>query len=288
MIECQKSQSQRQRLHTNNAERLVVLAEREHMGEPSRSTARLASRAGVRRSCFLLSCTGEWGLCGLRTLVPNTRTHTMNEMQIQSLQILETRVPGVVSTHGEQDDTHLVQASQRGNQDAFALLVQRHQRRVFNMSVRMLQDPEEANEATQEAFLAAWRGLPTFRGEAQFSSWLYRISYNCCFRVLEARKQEQTLQVTLQAEQTLPQHSNEQQAMENIEQQERRVLVREQLEQLPAKYRIVLILRHLQDRTYEEMADILTMPIGTIKTHLFRARNLLKERVLAQYLRGPV
>ena len=65
-------------------------------------------------------------------------------------------------------------------------------------------------------------------------------------------------------------------------------MVREQLEKLPTRNRIVLILRHLQEMTYEEMADILTIPIGTIKSHLFRARHLLKERLLAQHLEGPV
>jgi len=211
----------------------------------------------------------------------------MNEIQMQSSQSLEQAFLGAAPSHAEQDDTQLVQASQHGSQDAFALLVQRHQRRVFNMNVRLLQDTEEAKETTQEAFLAAWRGLPAFRGEAQFSSWLYRIAYNCCLRVLEGRKQEQTLQEVLQMEQALSGRSREQQAVESIERQEQRVLVREQLEYLPTKYRMVLILRHLQDRTYEEMAEILTLPIGTIKTHLFRARNLLKKRVLAQYLRGP-
>ncbi len=199
---------------------------------------------------------------------------------MQSSQDSKHAIPDSTS-HAEQDNAHLVQASQRGNQDAFALLVQQHQRRVFNMNFRLLHNAEEASETTQEAFLAAWRGLPAFRGEAQFSSWLYRIAYNCCLRVLEEHKKEQTLREAIQMDQMFFQRSNEQQAMENIEQQERQVLVREQLEHLPPKYRMVLILRHLQDRTYEEMADILTMPVGTIKTHLFRARNLLKKRLLA-------
>ena len=200
---------------------------------------------------------------------------------MQLSQSLKHAFPDDVSSHAEQDDAHLVQASKHGSQDAFALLVQRHQRRVFNMNFRLLHDAEEASETTQETFLAVWRGLPAFRGESQFSSWLYRIAYNCCLRVLEEHKKEQSLREAIQMEQAFSRQNNEQQAMENIEQQERQLLVREQLEQLPPKYRMVLILRHLQDRTYEEMADILIMPVGTIKTHLFRARNLLKKRLLA-------
>jgi DNA-directed RNA polymerase specialized sigma24 family protein len=123
----------------------------------------------------------------------------------------------MITSQAEQDDAQFVKASQQGDQEAFAFLVQRHQRRIFNLSLGMLQDEEDASEATQETFLAAWQRLPPFRGEACFATWLYRI---------------------------------------------------------------VLILRHLHEQTYEEIAEILAIPVGTVKTHLFRARNLLKERFL--------
>lgn len=185
----------------------------------------------------------------------------------------------ITSTWTGQDDIELVVASKAGNQDAFAQLVQRHQRRVFNLVFRMLQQYEEANEVTQETFLAAWQGLPSFRGDARFSTWLYRIAYNCSLKQLEQRKRDTALQVAVQAEQSLQQESCDERAEAEMEAHERQALVREHLSMLPAKYRIVLVLRHLQELTYEEMAEILTMPIGTIKTHLFRARNLLKERL---------
>ena len=185
----------------------------------------------------------------------------------------------ITSTWTGQDDTELVVACKAGNQDAFAQLVQRHQRRVFNLVFRMLQQYEEANEVTQETFLAAWQGLPSFRGDARFSTWLYRIAYNCSLKQLEQRKRDTALQVAVQAEQSLQQESCDERAEAEMEAHERQALVREHLSMLPAKYRIVLVLRHLQELTYEEMAEILTMPIGTIKTHLFRARNLLKERL---------
>ena len=115
----------------------------------------------------------------------------------------ERTLPGIVSEPSEQDDAQLVKASRHGDQDAFALLVQRHQRRVFNMVLRMLQDYEDASEVTQEAFLAAWQGLPSFRGEARFPTWLYRIAYHCCLRQLERRKRERALQAVIEAEQIL-------------------------------------------------------------------------------------
>jgi RNA polymerase sigma-70 factor (ECF subfamily) len=192
---------------------------------------------------------------------------------------LEIVLPGVVSWQAEQDDTQLVKASQQGNQDAFAFLVQRHQRRVFTMVLRMLQDDEEASEITQNAFLAAWQGLPSFRGEARFATWLYRIAYNCALKQLEWRKRERSMQAAMEAEQILEEVNKENQAEDILELRARQAVVREQMEKLPARYRSVLILRHFQEMTYEEMADILTMPIGTIKTHLFRARHLLEERL---------
>jgi len=179
----------------------------------------------------------------------------------------------------ELDDQQLVTASKRGDQDAFAQLVQRYQRRIFNLVYRMLQQYEEASEITQETFLAAWQGLPSFRGEARFATWLYRIAYNCALKQLETRKRDKALRVALQAEQALQSHVGYESTDAQMDEHERQAFVQEHLSRLPAKYRIVLILRHLQDMSYEEMAEILTMPIGTIKTHLFRARNLLKVRL---------
>ncbi len=202
----------------------------------------------------------------------------MREQLWSSSQSLGLSIPGTVSPSLEQDDAQLVVASKNGDQDTFSLLVQRYQRRVFNLVFRMLQNYEEANEITQEAFLAAWQGLPSFRGEARFSTWLYRIAYNCALKQLELRKREKALHLALQAEQAL-EDDGEDSRTAHLELLDNQKMVQEQLSQLPPKYRIVLILRHLQDMTYEEMAEVLTMPIGTIKTHLFRARNLLKERL---------
>jgi len=205
----------------------------------------------------------------------------MRERFLQSSRSIGIPFTNVVSSSAEQDDPQLVTASKNGDQDAFAQLVQRYQRRIFNLVYRMLQHYEEAAEITQETFLAAWQGLPAFRGDARFSTWLYRIAYNCCLKQLEQRKRDKALQIALQAEQFLEDADNDKRPDAELDAHDRQALVQEHLSQLPAKYRIVLILRHLQDMTYEEMAEILTIPIGTIKTHLFRARNLLKQRLQA-------
>jgi RNA polymerase sigma-70 factor, ECF subfamily len=202
----------------------------------------------------------------------------MSDSLLQPLQSLE--MPRTIaSAPAEQDDLVLVAASRAGNQDAFAQLVQRHQRLVFNLVYRMLQEYEEAIEITQETFLAAWQGLPSFRGTAQFSTWLYRIAYNCALKQIEQRKRDNALQIAVQNRCAVTDSDQEGLIDAQLETRARQSIIREQLAGLPAKYRIVLVLRHLQDMTYEEMARILTVPIGTIKTQLFRARLLLKERL---------
>jgi RNA polymerase sigma-70 factor, ECF subfamily len=200
---------------------------------------------------------------------------------MHSSESLESVFPEGATTQVEQEDARLIQASRRGDQDAFAILLQKHQRRVFNVILRIVHDYDDASDVTQETFLAAWQGLPSFRSEARFSTWLYSIAYHCSLRQLERRKHEEALQTVMQ-EQQLPEDAHlEKRPEEMVEQYDMQARVREHLSQLPMKYRVVLILRHLQDRTYEEMAQILNLPIGTIKTHLFRARNLLKEHLLA-------
>ncbi len=191
----------------------------------------------------------------------------------------ESTFRGDMLSQAKQDDAHLVRASQRGDQEAFALLVRRHQRRIFNLSLGILKDEGDASESTQEAFVSAWQELPGLRDEARFSTWLFRITYQCGLRQLARRKREQARHSAGQAEQVLVGRRPEKQGAETTRGQDRQALVREHLEHLPLTSRTVLILRHLHDQTYEEIADILSMPIGTVKTQLFRARTLLKERL---------
>src|SRR5713101_6933042 len=153
----------------------------------------------------------------------------MREHFLLSLPGLGKSLSRTDSSPVELDDQQLVTASKRGDQDAFALLVQRYQRRIFNLIYRMLQQYEEANEITQETFLAAWLGLPSFRGDARFSTWLYRIAYNCSLKQLEQRKREKALQVALQAEQQLASAGTETSADAALEAHARQALIHEHL-----------------------------------------------------------
>jgi RNA polymerase sigma-70 factor, ECF subfamily len=141
-----------------------------------------------------------------------------------------------LSSQSEQDDTHLVKASQQGDQGAFASLVQRHQRRVFTLVLHMLQDYKEAREITQETFLAAWMGLPSFRGEARFATWLYRIAYYCALKQLERRKRERSPRAAIEGEQILERVNKQKQTEDILELRARQAILREQMEELLAQH----------------------------------------------------
>jgi RNA polymerase sigma-70 factor (ECF subfamily) len=175
----------------------------------------------------------------------------------------------------------LIARARAGDQDAFAGLVRLHQRQVYLLAMRMLHDEDDASEATQEVFLAAWQGLRGFRGEAQLATWLYRIAYNHCLKVAEARRRDVQVRqelATATAQAARPavklSQMHAQTALRDLCD-----LVRLEIACLPPKYQAVLSLRHLQDLSYEEIAEVLRVPIGTVKTHLFRARAILKERL---------
>jgi len=189
--------------------------------------------------------------------------------------------PAETVSLAEREEAALIAQAQQGDQDAFAVLVRTHQRQIFALALRMLRDNEAAYEATQEVFLAAWQGLGGFRGKARFATWLYRITYHHCLRVAEAQKRELALRAELRAEVARAWRTDQVVSARHASEAEHamRETVRDQLESLPPKYRLALTLRHLQDLSYEEMAQVMQTPIGTVKTHLFRARALLRERL---------
>jgi RNA polymerase sigma-70 factor, ECF subfamily len=169
----------------------------------------------------------------------------------------------------------LVAQAQRGNEAAFEQLVLRHQRYVFNVAYRVLSDYDEAEDITQEAFVRAWRGLSSFRGEAKFTTWLYRIVHNLCLNRLP--KLRRNLQQVEPLEEAL---SHPAPFLPDLfETRERVAFLHHQLDRLPEKYRLVLTLRYLQDLSYSEIADVLELSMGTVKTHIHRGRRLLRKEL---------
>lgn len=177
------------------------------------------------------------------------------------------------------DDRVLVRRVQRGDREAFAALVTRHQRYVYNLAYRLLRDPSEAEDLAQEAFLRAWRGLGNFRGEAKFTTWLYRIVTNLCYNRLNSLRR-QLLDTDVDDVDTLALSSDKDPATA-VEAAERRAFLHRQIAALPEKYQLVITLFYLQEFSYQEIAQVLDLPLGTVKTHLFRARERLKRQIQA-------
>jgi RNA polymerase sigma-70 factor (ECF subfamily) len=175
----------------------------------------------------------------------------------------------------KEGDAELVTRARRGDEAAFEQLVLRHQRYVFNLAYRVLSDYAEAEDVTQEAFVRVWRGLSGFRGQARFTTWLYRIVHNLCLNRLPRLRRE--LLQTEPLEEVLP--TPDPSPADLFDVRERLAFLHAQLDQMPEKYRLVLTLRYLQHLSYAEVAAALDVPMGTVKTHIHRARQLLQERL---------
>lgn len=176
------------------------------------------------------------------------------------------------------DDQTLVTQALAGRGEAFGTLVERYDRAVYHLAYRTLRDSEEARDVAQEAFFKAYRSLRTFRPGAKFSTWIFSIAYHCCCDRLNRRKRYSNEELPDRAD---PGAGPEQQAIAGDEARRLRAAIA----QLPEKYRTVITLYHLQGSQYDEIAQVLEIPIGTVKTHLFRAKEQLR-RMLNQAATG--
>jgi len=173
-----------------------------------------------------------------------------------------------------------VAASRRGDQEAFEKLVRLYEKRVLALTRRMCRNSEDAAEAAQEAFLAAWQGLGNFRGESSFSTWLYRLASNACVDLLrrEGRRQAAASlddeDVNLDIPAPLPSPQEEAERRELGEQ------IEAGLRALPPEYRGVLVLREIHGLRYEEIAGALGLDIGTVKSRISRGRKRLRAFLL--------
>jgi RNA polymerase sigma-70 factor (ECF subfamily) len=169
-------------------------------------------------------------------------------------------------------DRDLIIRARRGASDAFGELVTRYQAGVFNVCYRMTNERREAEDLTQETFLRVYARLDTFDIEREFGPWVRRAAANLCLNHLESQK------VTAQFDEE--RDADESSQPESvIEIRERSEQIRVALASLPAQYRAVVELRHYQELSYDEIAAELDIPLSDVKSHLFRARRLLAEKL---------
>lgn len=173
------------------------------------------------------------------------------------------------------NEQSLIQRAQKGNQDAFAGLVDEHQRYVYNLAFRLLKDENEALDLTQETFVRAWTALPNFRGQSQFRTWLYRITTNLCYnRLPNLRRSLNDLGNDVLEEMPDTEFDNPVYKFESLE---TRNHLYQAVEDLEANYKVLITLRYQNELSYEDIASTLNLPLGTVKTGIFRAKEQLRK-----------
>ena len=181
-------------------------------------------------------------------------------------------------------DQQLVERAQRGDKHAFELLIAKYQRRLARLISRFVRDAAEVEDVTQEAFIKAYRALPGFRGESAFYTWLYRIGINSAKNYLLAAKRRVPTTTFFDADDAedfedggllreVNTPENELMSKQVVE------VVNASLQQLPDDLRTALTLREIEGLSYEEIADVMNCPIGTVRSRIFRAREAIAENL---------
>ena len=174
---------------------------------------------------------------------------------------------------GDYSDHLIVGQIVSGQKDLFRLLLRRYERHVYGMGRSFFRNAEDASDFTQEVFLKVYRNLSRFEGRSRFSTWLYKIAYNTALNGVNRRKEYQSLA--------------EGEAGVSDEDTPERVLIRktardavtDSLEELPERYRVCIDLFFFYDRSYQEIEAITGFPVNTIKSHVFRAKKILREKL---------
>jgi len=181
-------------------------------------------------------------------------------------------------------DQQLVERAQRGDKYAFELLVSKYQRKLARLLARFIRDPVEVEDVAQEAFIKAYRALPSFRGESAFYTWLYRIGINTAKNYLVAMGRRAPTRTEFASEDAEGFENGEQ--LRDINTPESVMMskeiartVNDTMDQLPEELRNAITLREIEGLSYEDIAAIMNCPIGTVRSRIFRAREAIAERL---------
>lgn len=183
-------------------------------------------------------------------------------------------------------EAELIQESRQGNLEAFEQLILLHEKRVYTIAYKYMGNQEDAKDMAQEALIKAYQSIKLFRGDAAFGTWLGKITANRCLDELRKRKniQQTSLEDALELEEGSIKKEIESPMItpeEHAVQQEIAHYMQKLIHELKEEYRIVIILRELEGYSYEEIAQLLSCSLGTVKSRISRARAYLKERILA-------
>ncbi|MDO5002433.1 MAG: sigma-70 family RNA polymerase sigma factor [Eubacteriales bacterium] len=183
-----------------------------------------------------------------------------------------------------EEELRTVESVLGGDVNAFETLVLSYEKNVYNLALRMVKNSEDASDMAQEAFIRAYNSLASFRGESKFSVWLYRIVSNVCLDFLRSRSRHPTVSLSVEndegeeTELDIPDESQSPEAL--LERRLTRDSVRRGLDALSEEYRQILLLREIQGLSYDEIAETLSMELGTVKSRIFRARKKLCDFLL--------
>jgi len=184
------------------------------------------------------------------------------------------------------DISQLINDALTGDQKAFSAIVKRYREQIFHFILKMVKDGAQAEDLTQETFIKAFRALASFNSQYAFSTWLYKIAANNCIDYFRKKKLATTsIDTPIQAKdgqlhRDFPDHQEGPESQ--LISKERTNEIKVAIDSLPEKYRQAIILRHSQDRSYEEIAKELDLPLGTVKVRIFRAREMLKSKLKDQ------
>ena len=195
--------------------------------------------------------------------------------------------PNLLSFSGAAD-RELVATAAQGLEGSFEELVRRYQRPISAYVYRMVGDYDIALDLTQEIFIKIYASLARYRPEFKFSTWIYKIAHNAAVDHLRRTStREQSLMIGTDGDQfDMPIESGRLSPEQESEQRERRIEIETVVRALPANYRELVILRHSQDLSYEEIVEVTGLPLGTVKNRLFRAREMMRQQFVEKGITG--
>lgn len=174
----------------------------------------------------------------------------------------------------EVDDRELIERCRAGDDNAFAELIDRYKDLVFGLIYRMVADRALAEDLAQDVFLKVHRGIPYFRGEARLSTWIFRIVQNVCVQARNRPRGDEPLEGTPRSDAPAREFGKPDEAFAAVETRDR---LTKALSKLPENYRMLVVAHYLRGVQYEALAEALNLPLGTVKTHLYRAKRRLRE-----------